>query len=554
MTKPVLLIVDDDPQVLAAVRRDLRSRYREHYTVMSAASGQEALAAARELKSRGDSLAMLISDQRMPGMLGSEVLAKSREIYPVARRVLLTAYSDVEAAIKAINEAHLDYYLSKPWDPPEERLFPVVDDLLDAWQAEYLPEAKGLRLVGDQWSPRSHAIKDFLASNLISYRWLDATRDPDARALLDAAGVGTDELPALFFEDGGTVLRNPEPRQVAERLGRTLSTAFDLYDLAIVGAGPAGLAAAVYGASEGLRTLLLDRHAPGGQAGTSSRIENYLGFPAGVSGSELTRRALTQAQRLGAEFIVPIEVTKVTIDGGYKRLLLGDGREIVTRALLAATGMSYRELSAPGVTEHTGAGVYYGATSTEAPAIAGRRVLVVGGGNSAGQGALYLARHAKDVEIVVRGDNLQDIMSHYLVDQILKTPNIRVLLQTEIERVDGDGRVERVGLKSLEDGRSRVEDVDALFVFIGTRPLSDWLPPDVLRDEKGFVLTGRDLMVAEAYPRIWKESREPLLLETSVAGVFAAGDLRAGAMNRVASAVGEGSMVVRLAHEYLSLT
>ncbi|HYV51383.1 MAG TPA: response regulator, partial [Dongiaceae bacterium] len=294
MTKPVLLIVDDDPQVLAAVRRDLRSRYREHYTVMSAASGQEALAAARELKSRGDSLAMLISDQRMPGMLGSEVLAKSREIYPVARRVLLTAYSDVEAAIKAINEAHLDYYLSKPWDPPEERLFPVVDDLLDAWQAEYLPEAKGLRLVGDQWSPRSHAIKDFLASNLISYRWLDATRDPDARALLDAAGVGTDELPALFFEDGGTVLRNPEPRQVAERLGRTLSTAFDLYDLAIVGAGPAGLAAAVYGASEGLRTLLLDRHAPGGQAGTSSRIENYLGFPAGVSGSELTRRALTQ--------------------------------------------------------------------------------------------------------------------------------------------------------------------------------------------------------------------------------------------------------------------
>jgi thioredoxin reductase (NADPH) len=554
MTKPVLLIVDDDPQVLAAVRRDLRSRYREHYTVMSAASGQEALAAARELKSRGDSLAMLISDQRMPGMLGSEVLAKSREIYPVARRVLLTAYSDVEAAIKAINEAHLDYYLSKPWDPPEERLFPVVDDLLDAWQAEYLPEAKGLRLVGDQWSPRSHAIKDFLASNLISYRWLDATRDPDARALLDAAGVGTDELPALFFEDGGTVLRNPEPRQVAERLGRTLSTAFDLYDLAIVGAGPAGLAAAVYGASEGLRTLLLDRHAPGGQAGTSSRIENYLGFPAGVSGSELTRRALTQAQRLGAEFIVPIEVTKVTIDGGYKRLLLGDGREIVTRALLAATGMSYRELSAPGVTEHTGAGVYYGATSTEAPAIAGRRVLVVGGGNSAGQGALYLARHAKDVEIVVRGDNLQDIMSHYLVDQILKTPNIRVLLQTEIERVDGDGRVERVGLKSLEDGRSRVEHVDALFVFIGTRPLSDWLPPDVLRDEKGFVLTGRDLMVAEAYPRIWKESREPLLLETSVPGVFAAGDLRAGAMNRVASAVGEGSMVVRLAHEYLSLT
>ena len=355
MNKPVLLIVDDDPQVLAAVRRDLRSRYREHYTVISAASGAEALATANELKSRGDSLAMLISDQRMPGMLGSEVLARSREVYPLARRVLLTAYSDIEAAVKAINEAHLDYYLSKPWDPPEERLFPVVDDLLDAWQAEYLPEAKGLRLVGHQWSPRSHAIKDFLASNLISYHWLDVARDPDARALLNAAGVGDDELPALFFDDGGSVLRNPEPRQVAERLGRSLSAAFDVYDLVIVGAGPAGLAAAVYGASEGLRTLLLDRHAPGGQAGTSSRIENYLGFPAGVSGSELTRRAVTQAQRLGAEFLAPLEVTKVSIDGGYKRLTLADGREIVTRAMLAATGMLYREHPARGMADHTGA-------------------------------------------------------------------------------------------------------------------------------------------------------------------------------------------------------
>ena len=322
LNKPVLLIVDDDPQVLAAVRRDLRSRYREHYTVMSAASGQEALTTARELKSRGDSLAMIISDQRMPGMLGVEVLAKSREVYPLARRVLLTAYSDIEAAVRAINEAHLDHYLSKPWFPPEEHLFPVIDDLLDAWQAEYLPEAKGLRLVGHQWSPQSHAIKDFLASNLIPYRWLDITRDPDARVLLDAAGVGNDELPALFFEDGSPVLRNPDPRQVAERLGRSLSAAFDVYDLVIVGAGPAGLAAAVYGASEGLRTLLLDRHAPGGQAGTSSRIENYLGFPAGVSGSELTRRALTQAQRLGAEFLAPLEVTGVSIDAGYKRLTL----------------------------------------------------------------------------------------------------------------------------------------------------------------------------------------------------------------------------------------
>jgi thioredoxin reductase (NADPH) len=429
----------------------------------------------------------------------------------------------------------------------------VIDDLLDDWQAEYLPEAKGLRLVGDQWSPQSHAIKDFLASNLIPYRWLDITRNPDARALLDAAGVDAGELPALFFEDG-SVLRSPEPRQVAERLGRSLSAAFDVYDLAIVGAGPAGLAAAVYGASEGLRTLLLDRRAPGGQAGSSSRIENYLGFPAGVSGSDLTRRALLQAQRLGAEFLAPLEVAGVSIDAGYKHLTLADGREIVTRSLLAATGMFYRELPAPGVAEHTGAGVYYGAATTEAPVFSGRRVFVVGGGNSAGQGAMHLARYAKEVHIVVRRDSLRDTMSQYLIDQIEKTPNIRVRFRKQIERVEGDGHVERIALTSLDDGLCQVEQADALLVFIGSRPMSDWLPPSVMRDAKGFVLTGRDLIAAEGYARIWKERREPLPLETSVPGVFAAGDLRAGAKNRVASAVGEGSMVVRLAHEYLALT
>ncbi len=346
MNKPVLLIVDDDPQVLAAVRRDLRSHYRETYTVMSAASGEQALSTARELKSRGDSLALLLSDQRMPGMLGSEVLAKSREVYPLARRVLLTAYSDIEAAVRAINEAHVDHYLSKPWDPPEECLFPVIDDLLDDWQAEYLPEAKGLRLVGHQWSPRSHAIKDFLASNLIPYRWLEVTRDADARVLLDAAGVGAEELPALFFEDG-SVLRNPEPPQVAGRLGRSLSAAFDVYDLVIVGAGPAGLAGAVYGASEGLRTLLLDQRAPAGQSrNTSSRIENYLGLP----GRRQRRAAPTplptrRRNALGGEFLAPLEVKTVAIDAGYKRLALGDGRELVTRTLPGtATGMFYREI------------------------------------------------------------------------------------------------------------------------------------------------------------------------------------------------------------------
>ncbi len=552
MNKPVLLVVDDDAQVLAAVRRDLRARYRESYTVVSATSGEEALATIRELKARGDALAIVISDQRMPGIQGTEVLARSREIYPIARRVMLTAYSDIDAAVRAINEAHLDHYLSKPWDPPEERLFPVIDDLLDGWQAEYLPEAKGLRLVGHQWAPRSHAIKDFLAGNLIPYRWLDVAQSADGRRLLEVAGVATSELPALFFEDG-FVLRNPEPRLVAERLGRPLSAALDLYDLVIVGAGPAGLAAAVYGASEGLRTLLLDRHAPGGQAGGSSRIENYLGFPAGVSGSELTRRAVSQAQRLGAELLVPLEVTGVSIDAGYKRLKLSDGREIVTRTMLAATGMEYREHPAPGVAEHNGAGVYYGAATTEAPAFAGRRVAVIGGGNSAGQAAMYLSRYAKDVLIVVRRDSLRDTMSRYLIEQIEKTPTIRVRTKTDVERVEGTGRVERIILTSGQGG-SEAEDVDAVFVFIGTRPRSDWLPGDVLRDTKGFVLTGRDAMVAPAFPRIWKQPREPLSLETCVPGVFAAGDVRAGAMNRVASAVGEGSMAVRFVHEYLALT
>lgn len=554
MNKPVLLVADDDPQVLAAVRRDLRSRYREQYTIISAASGPEALATARELKTRGDSLAIVISDQRMPGMLGVEVLSKTREVYPLARRVLLTAYSDIEAAVRAINQAHIDYYLSKPWDPPEECLFPVLDDLLDAWQAEYLPEEKGLRLVGDQWSPRSHALKDFLASNLIPYRWLDVTRDLNARVLLEAAGLSADDLPALFFEDGAPALRNPAPRQVAERLGRPLSAAFDVYDLVVVGAGPAGLAAAVYGASEGLRTLLLDRHAPGGQAGSSSRIENYLGFPTGVSGSELTRRAITQAQRLGAEFLSPLEVTAVSIDAGYKHVTLGDGRELVTRALLAATGMSYHEHPAPGVAEHTGAGVYYGAAITEAAALTGRRVLVVGGGNSAGQGAMYLARRAKEVQIIVRRDDLRETMSQYLIDQIERTPNIHVRTRTEIQRVEGKGRVERIALTSLDNGVCRLEEADALFLFIGTRPRSEWLAPTVLRDTKGFVLTGRDLIALDGYARAWKERREPLPLEASVPGIFAAGDVRAGAMNRVASAVGEGSMVVRLAHEFLALT
>jgi thioredoxin reductase (NADPH) len=549
VNKPVLLVVDDDPQVLAAVRRDLRGRYREHYTIVAASSGELAVTTINELKARGDALAMVITDQRMPGIQGAEVLTRAREVYPIARRVLLTAYSDINAAIRAINEAHLDHYLSKPWDPPEERLYPVVDELLYSWRSAYVPEASGLRLVGHQWSPRSHQIKDFLSSNLIPFRWVDVMLGGDARTLVEAANLGTHELPALFFEDG-TVLRDPDPRQVAERLGRSLEAASNLYDLVIVGAGPAGLAGAVYGASEGLRTLLLDRHSPGGQAGSSSKIENYLGFPTGVSGSELTRRAITQAQRLGAEFLVPLEVCGVKIDAGYKRINLSDGREIVTRTLMAATGMAYREHPADGIAEFTGAGVYYGACTTEAPAFGGKTVLVVGGGNSAGQGAMYLASYAAEVQIIIRRESLAATMSTYLIEQIAKTANIRVRTCTDLERVEGSGHVERVALRSTTEGLT-LEDADAVFVFIGTRPRSDWLPESVLRDPKGFVLTGRELMASDALAPIWKETRQPLLLETSTPGIFAAGDVRSGAMNRVAAAVGEGSMVVRFVHEYL---
>ena len=552
MNKPVLMVVDDDPQVLAAVRRDLRTRYRDNYSIVGAASGEEALDTLRDLKARGDDVAMVVSDQRMPGMHGTEVLTRSRAVYPDARRVLLTAYSDIDAAIKAINDAHLDHYLAKPWAPPEEKLFPVVDDLLDSWKAEYQPEMTGLRLVGHQWSPRSHEIKDFLASNLVPYRWLDVERHPAAAELLESKGVNADELPVLFFEDG-EVLRSPEPQEVARRLGRPMAAAYDVYDLVIVGAGPAGLAAAVYGASEGLQTLLLDRHAAGGQAGTSSLIENYLGFPTGVSGSELTRRAVMQAQRLGAECLVPVEVAGVTVEAGYKHVQFGDGRKLVTRTLLASTGMVYREHPAIGIAEHTGAGVYYGAASTEAPVCAGKRVVVIGGGNSAGQAAMHLSRYALEVQIVVRGESLRATMSQYLIGQIEKTANIRLRVRTEIARVNGSGHVERATFVSAVEGTTE-EPIDAVFIFIGTRPRSDWLPAEVLRDARGFVLTGRDLMAHEACARIWKEPREPLPLETSVPGVFAAGDIRASAMNRVASAVGEGSMVVRFVHDYLALT
>jgi thioredoxin reductase (NADPH) len=553
VNQPVILVVDDDPQVLAAIRRDLRSRYREDYRVLSANSGEAALDTVKELKARGDALAMLISDQRMPSMLGVDVLTKTRDIYPLSRRVLLTAYSDIAAAIRAINEAHLDHYLEKPWDPPEEHLFPPIDDLLSSWHAEYRPEVTGIRLIGYQWSPRSHELKEFLAGNLIPYRWFDIERDADVCRLTEAAGASPQDLPLLILEDG-TVLRNPTIAKVAENLGLNVAAAHDLYDLIIIGAGPAGLAAAVYGASEGLRTLLLDGRGPGGQAGSSSRIENYLGFPSGVSGNELTRRAVAQAQRLGAEILVPVLAAGLSVDGGYKRVALSDGRELVTRAVITATGMTYREHPAAGISEYIDAGVYYGASMTEAHACRACQVMVIGGGNSAGQSAVHLSRFAREVSLVVRRDSLKETMSHYLIQQLSALPNVRIRTGMAVERVEGQGRLEKVSLKSLADDAVSTENVDALFIFIGTRPHTDWLPASVLRNSKGFVLTGRDAEGAEAFSRTWKETRLPMPLETTIPGIFAAGDVRAGAMNRVASAVGEGAMAVRLVSDYLTRT
>jgi thioredoxin reductase (NADPH) len=498
-------------------------------------------------------MAMILSDQRMPGIQGVELLTRTREIYPRSRRVLLTAYADVDAAVRALNEAHSDYYLYKPWHPPEDRLYPVVDDLLEVWQAERPPAATGLRVVGHQWSPRSHAIKAFLAANLIPYRWIDADRDPYAAEEMAAAFAGENDLPLVVLESG-VVVRNPTVREMAERLNLQVSASRHVYDVAIVGAGPAGLAAAVYGASEGLRTVLIDRHGPGGQAGTSSRIENYLGFPNGVSGHELTYRAINQARRLGAEFLAPVDVKAVKLIGGLKVLQVEGGDEVFTRTIVIATGMTYREHPATGLAELTGAGVYYGAAATEAQACRGASVMVVGGGNSAGQAAMYLAGLAKEVHVVVRKESLRDSMSAYLIDQIASTPNIKVRPFTEVVAVEGDGRLERVVVRCANSGEVTTEDMAALFVFIGTRPHTDWLPDEVLRDSKGFVVTGRDTAIREGFARLWKDERQPLTLETTAPGIFAAGDVRAGAMNRVAAAVGEGSMVVRLVHEYLALT
>jgi thioredoxin reductase (NADPH) len=551
MNEPIIFCIDDDPQVLRAISRDLKAKYRGEYKVLSTSSAKEALEALQELKKKGDAVAIFIADQRMPEMDGVSFLVKALEFYPDAKRVLLTAYSDTEAAIKAINEVKLDYYLMKPWDPPEERLFPVVDDLLDEWQNSYQPGFKGMKVIGYQFSPKSHNLKEYLAGNLVPYQWMDVEKNKDAQQLLDLNNFQLKDLPVVLFEDG-TALQTPSIQELAARIGLTPGLKNEVYDVVIIGAGPAGLAAAVYGASEGLKTLLIERHSPGGQAGTSSKIENYLGFPAGLSGSELTRRAMAQSTRFGAEFLSPQDVQSIHEKDGYKKLMLEGGAEINARTVVITTGVDYRKLETRGIEEFTGAGVYYGAAMTEAASCKDKEVYVVGGGNSAGQAAMYLSKFARHVYIVIRKQDLTSSMSSYLIDQIKGVTNIQVLGETEIKEALGENRIQQVRLGSIAGGETVLKSADAVYIFIGSRPFTDWIGEEIIRNDKGFIETGRDAKNYDRFNRIWKLQRDPYLLETSAHGIFAAGDVRANAMNRVASAVGEGSMAISFVHKYLA--
>lgn len=549
MDQPIIFVIDDDIQVLRAITRDLKNKYRKDYRILSTASAKEALSSLLELKNKGDAVAIFISDQRMPEMEGVDFLQQAKEYYDDAKKVLLTAYSDTGAAIKAINDVRLDYYLTKPWDPPEEKIYPVIDDLLDDWQNNFHPDFKGIKLLGYQFSPKSHHVKEFLSGNLIPYLWLDAGSEEGAQ-LMQLNDLSPKDLPVIFFEDG-TVLPSPEIIDVAKRIGLNPEAKNEVYDVVIIGAGPAGLAASVYGSSEGLKTLLVERKAPGGQAGTSSRIENYLGFPTGLSGADLTRRAISQAVRFGTDFLAPQSVKAIAMQDNYKKLILDDGKEIITKSIVITTGVDYRQLTTPGVEKFTGAGVYYGAANTEATACKNNIVFVVGGGNSAGQAAMYLSKFARQVNILIRRDSLSYTMSSYLIDQINGVSNIAVCTGREIVEAKGNERLEQLSIQNVNTGEVYTEEAAALYIFIGAKPFTEWLQADIITNDKGFIETGRDLQRYDNFKKIWKLERDPYLLETSSPGIFAAGDVRSGAMNRVASAVGEGSMAISFVHKYL---
>lgn len=550
MSKPILLTVDDDPEVLNAVERDLRHHFRGDYRVVKASSGAQALDTVRQLKQRGAQVALFLVDERMPQMTGTQFLTEAIKLYPDARKVLLTAYADTETAITAINRIGLDHYLLKPWEPPSERLYPVLEDLLSDWFARARPAFDGIRVAGNSLSPASYAVKDFLASNQVPYQWLDMENDATVRALLSGATGGAARLPIVFFPDGTTLVQ-PTPREMAERLGMQTRAQKPFYDLIVVGGGPAGLAAAVYGASEGLRTILVERSAPGGQAGTSSNIENYLGFPGGVSGADLARRAATQAKRFGAEIITAQEAVRIAREDPYRKVILSDGSELTGYAVLVAPGMEVRRLETQGIDELLGAGVYYGAALTEAATYRGQDVIIVGGANSAGQGAMFFSRHARKVTILVRGPELSAGMSRYLVDRIAETPNVEVLVNTSVAGARGNGRLEAVTVLDSRSGEQRELAAAAMFIFIGTAPRTALCADLVMRDTQGFVFTGRDVMVEGRRPTGWTPARDPYLFETSVPGIFCAGDARHGSGKRVAAAVGEGSATVSMIHQYL---
>jgi thioredoxin reductase (NADPH) len=550
MTKPILLTVDDDPEVLSAIERDLRERYREDYLVLKARSGEEALQAAVEVQQRGKTIALFLVDQRMPGMTGTELLVELRKLFPDARKVLLTAYADTAAAIASINEIGLDHYLLKPWDPPEERLYPVLDDLLAEWKTRARPAYDGIRVAGAQWSRQCYDAKDFLARNHVPYQWLDIEREAPIRELvLRLTGVLT-RLPVVLFPDGSHLIA-PTHLELAAKVGLPTRAEGKFYDLVVVGGGPAGLADALYGASEGLTTLLIEQHAPGGQAGTSSRIENYLGFPGGVTGDDLAQRAAAQARRFGAEILTAQEVVGLRRDDPYRVVQLADGTEVRCYAILLATGMAVRTLDAPGIERLLGAGVYYGAATTEAAAYRDRDVCIVGGANSAGQGAVFFARTARRVTILVRSTGLETSMSQYLIDRIATLPNITVTPRVEVREARGQDHLEEVVIRRLDTGVESVVPCAALFLFVGAAPRSEKFAGLIERDERGFIITGPDLPRNGNRPRGWTIDRDPFLFETSVPGVFAAGDVRAGANRRVAAAVGEGSAAIYSIQRYL---
>lgn len=550
MSLPIIFSIDDDPQVSRAITRDLKTKYRSDYRILSTTSANEALESLAELKNSGENIALFLSDNRMPEMQGVDFLEKAKEVFPFAKRVLLTAYSDTEAAIKAINEVQLDYYLLKPWDPPEEKLYPIITDLLEDWKENVVPDYKGIRIIGYQFSPKSHHLKDFLSGNLIPFKWMDIQTNAEAQSILALNKIEENQLPVVFLENGDFMIQ-PTGEQLGAAIGFNTKASSDLYDTVIIGAGPSGLAAAVYAASEGLKTLLIDKRAPGGQAGTSSRIENYLGFPNGLSGSDLTRRAITQATRFGTEFLSPKEVAGLEFNEPYKSIILKSGEKINTKSIVITTGVNYRQLEAPGMEKLLGAGIYYGAANTEASFCSNKTVMVVGGGNSAGQAAMYLSKFAKEVFILIRKESLKDSMSSYLIEQISMTGNIILLTQGYIKEVKGQRQLEEV-VVDFKDGASRSIAISALFIFIGAQAVTQWLPDNVIRDDRNFVITGVDLKTHKDYKKLWKMDRDPYLLETSVPGVFSGGDVRSGAMNRVASAVGEGAMTISMVHKYLA--